>query len=80
MRTYRFVLTVSIGISIVIAFGMTLWNWIENPGGIFHDTSGTSWSFVSDTFFSWFWPLLLLLLPVFLLAAYLKGPVGHGPR
>jgi hypothetical protein len=49
------VLTGSI-ISIIITIFNTLWEWIENPGGIFHDSDGTRWRFVFDTAVSWLWP------------------------
>jgi len=73
MKTFRFASLFAICISGLVASLMALWNWIENPGSIYHDSSGTNWSFIWDTFFSWFWPLLLLLLPVSLLVAYLKN-------
>lgn len=72
MISYRAAIIAGIIMSSLIAFGMTLWNWIENPGSIFHDSSGTNWTFVWDTFLSWFGPLLLLLVPALLLTAYLK--------
>jgi len=43
-------------ISIIITIFNTLWEWIENPGGIFHNSDGTRWRFVFDTAVSWLWP------------------------
>lgn len=43
-----------------------LWEWLENPGGIFHDANGTNWSFVFDTLVSW-------LLPTFYPAAIIAA-------
>jgi len=37
----------------------TVWDWLENPGGIFRDSSGTNWNFVYDTAASWFLPTFL---------------------
>jgi len=48
-----------IAFSFVITFAVCLWEWIENPGGIFHGPDGTRWGFVLDTAISWFVPTLL---------------------
>lgn len=48
----------------IISVVPTAWDWLENPGGIFHDSTGTRWHFVSETFLSWFWPSCLVTLPV----------------
>ncbi|MDC0996016.1 hypothetical protein OAT01_09840 [Pseudomonadales bacterium] len=53
------VLTGSI-ISITVTIFITLWEWIENPGGIFRDSDGTRWRFVFDTALSWLWPTFLI--------------------
>lgn len=45
--------------SIAVTVYVTLWEWIENPGGIFHDSNGTHWRFVFDTAVSWLWPTFL---------------------
>jgi len=37
----------------------TVWSWVENPNGIFHDDTGTNWGFVYDTARSWFLPTFL---------------------
>ncbi len=37
----------------------TVWDWLENPGGIFRDSTGTNWNFVYDTAISWFLPTLI---------------------
>ena len=53
------------GLSIGLAFGIlfaatfTIWDWAENPGGIFRDSTGTNWGFVYDTASSWFLPTFL---------------------
>ena len=35
---------------------ISIWEWIENPGGIFRGENGTNWNFVYDTASSWFIP------------------------
>ncbi|MEQ8859701.1 MAG: hypothetical protein RIC56_13735 [Pseudomonadales bacterium] len=49
------------GVSIagVVTLIVTVWEWLENPSGIFHDADGTRWSFVFDTALSWFVPTFL---------------------
>ena len=37
----------------------TVWDWLENPGGIFRDSNGTNWNFVYDTAVSWFVPTFI---------------------
>ena len=46
-------------IAIPLTLIMCVWEWIENPGGIFHGPGGTNWSFVFDTAMSWFVPTFL---------------------
>lgn len=46
-------------IAILATLTFTLWDWIENPSGIFHDSTGTNWNFVYDTAVSWFFPTFL---------------------
>lgn len=47
----------------VLSFAVTLvvvvWEWLENPGGIFHNENGTNWGFVLDTAISWFVPTFI---------------------
>lgn len=47
----------------VMSFAVTLivvvWEWLENPGGIFHNENGTNWGFVLDTAISWFVPTFM---------------------
>ncbi|MBW3139204.1 hypothetical protein [Ferrimonas balearica] len=51
----------SVGILLAcgLALLMALWDWWENPGGIFRSDRGTQWHFVWDTFISWFAPTTL---------------------
>lgn len=40
----------------IAALVFTVWDWLENPGGIFRDSTATNWNFVYDTAVSWFLP------------------------
>lgn len=46
-------------VSAIVTVIVVVWEWIENPGGIFHSEHGTNWQFVSDTAISWFVPTLV---------------------
>lgn len=46
-------------VSITVTLVICLWEWIENPGGIFHNSDGTNWQFVFDTAASWMVPTFL---------------------
>lgn len=62
MSAKNLILGVSIGIIIglVVSSAMTYQDWCLNPGGIFHNESlGTQWSFVWETWISWFLPVSL---------------------
>jgi hypothetical protein len=50
-------------VSIPVATVPTFLDWHHNPGGIFQDHAGTNWSIVSETFFSWLWPVFLVAIP-----------------
>ncbi len=69
VRTFKFAITVGMLIATLVTAYVTIREWIENPGGIFHGVDGTRWKFVFDTAISWFWPVLLLTVFVAL--------VGH---
>ena len=43
-------------VSSAVTVIVVIWEWIENPGGIFHSEVGTNWEFVLDTAISWFVP------------------------
>ena len=62
MRAKNWIIGILIGITIgmVVSSAMTYQDWCLNPGGIFHSESqGTQWSFVWDTWISWFLPVTL---------------------
>ncbi len=44
--------------SVMVTLVIVLWEWLENPGGIFHGVNGTQWQFVYDTAISWLLPTL----------------------
>jgi len=49
-------LTIGSTSAFILTLIITIWEWIENPSGIFHNENGTNWSFVYDTAISWFVP------------------------
>lgn len=52
------VLALAIGaiVSIFVTVVVCIWEWVENPGGIFHNAVGTNWQFVLETATSWLIP------------------------
>ncbi len=78
----RTLIGIACGITIAIAVTsfVTIWEWLENPGGIFRDEEGTNWRFVYDTAISWFVPTLLQATPLAVLTCLLWARVRHGPR
>ncbi len=56
LRTMGFALVLGAAVAFVVAACVSAWEWLENPGGIFRDETGTNWGFVWDTAFSWFLP------------------------
>lgn len=61
-------LAVGAAVSSVVTVIVVIWEWLENPGGIFRSAAGTNWRFVLDTAFSWF-------LPTFVYAAIIASAV-----
>ena len=68
LKNWKIIIKLSVIIAVVACMGasafITALEWFENPNSIFHSKSGTNWKFVTDTFFSWFAPLLLLVFPI----------------
>jgi len=46
-------------ISATVTLIVVVWEWLENPGGIFHNADGTNWGFVFDTAISWLVPTFI---------------------
>ena len=53
-------------VSATVTIIMVVWEWVENPGEIFHGEGGTNWGFVFDTAISW-------LIPTFVYAAVISS-------
>jgi hypothetical protein len=49
-------------VALPVTVFVTVWEWLENPGGIFRGPDGTRWAFVWETAASW-------LVPTFAYAA-----------
>lgn len=43
-------------LALAITLIITVWEWSENPGGIFRGPDGTNWGFVYDPAVSWLLP------------------------
>ena len=43
-------------VSAMVTAIVVVWEWVENPGGIFRTEIGTNWQFILDTAISWFVP------------------------
>ncbi len=56
IRAWVFGSLVAFFAALALACIFSLWNWLENPSGIFHDENGTRWAFIRDTAESWFLP------------------------
>ena len=56
---WLFGLTIGAISASIITIIITVWEWIENPSGIFHNQNGSNWSFVYDTAISWFVPTFI---------------------
>lgn len=78
-RSWIFGLVAGACIATLVTAVVTTWEWLENPGGIFHDASGTNWRFIMATATSW-------LIPTFMYAAVVAAAVRllwgfiHGRR
>lgn len=57
--SWRFGLLMGSIIAFVITLAITVWELIQNPGGIFRGPSGINWLFVFETAVSWFIPTFL---------------------
>ena len=64
MRARSWYLGAIIGLltGLLVTIPMTIADWRLNPSGLFHDEQGTNWPIVTETAFSWFWPVALIVL------------------
>jgi hypothetical protein len=73
---WSFGLLTGILVSCIVTLIITVWEWLENPSGIFHDKSGTNWGFIFDTASSWFVPtfvyIALIAAVIHLLSSAIK--------
>lgn len=56
---FSFSLYTGFSVAFLLTLIITLWEWLENPSGIFHNQNGTNWRFVFDTSISWFIPTFI---------------------
>ena len=74
MRLLSYALVFSLTGAMLISAGVTLWEWLENPAGIFHDDTTTHWQIVYETAFSWLVPSAAYLF----LVAVMSQLIWHG--
>jgi len=55
---------------LLVAGGITLMEWWQNPGGIFQTQVGTDWHIVWQTWSSWFFPVALTVLALAWVTAF----------
>tara|TARA_R110002073_G_C9392274_1_gene573848 strand:+ start:740 stop:1039 length:300 start_codon:yes stop_codon:yes gene_type:complete len=55
----EFGLAVGAVVAILTSTVVSLWTWVENPGGIFRGEAGTNWQFVFETAWSWLIPTFM---------------------
>lgn len=60
--TFRIALSAGLLAGLLIAGGVTLMEWWQNPGGIYQTQAGTQWHIVWQTWSSWFFPVALTVL------------------
>jgi len=57
-------LAIAAVVSIIVTIVVCIWEWVENPGGIFHNAEGTNWQFVFETATSWLIPTFVYTVVV----------------
>lgn len=57
--------------SLLLSVVMTAINWHNNPAELFYRDEQTQWQVVFETFYSWFAPSLLIVIPLFILVGQL---------
>ena len=64
MRARSWYLGAIVGLTtgLLVSIPMTISDWRLNPSGLFHNEQGTDWAIVTETAFSWFWPVALVAL------------------
>jgi len=53
-------------VAVSVTLVATVWDWWENPAGLFRNADGTRWDIVAETAWSW-------LVPAFVYAATLSA-------
>jgi hypothetical protein len=75
-----FGLLVGAVIALTVTVIIVVWEWLENPGGIFRTADGTNWAFVRDTALSWLIPTFVNSAIVASVARLLFNPLALGYR
>lgn len=67
-------------VSVIVTIIIVIWEWLENPGGIFRDESGTNWGFIFDTATSWLLPTFGYVTFIAVLIHLVWFAIGRYPR
>jgi hypothetical protein len=70
-------LTIGLTSAFILTLIITIWEWIENPSGIFHNGKGTNWTFVYDTAISWFVPTFINVTVISAIVYFLFIVINH---
>ena len=79
-KSTRYGLVAGASVALSIAAVITVWEWLENPGGIFHGPEGTNWRFVAETAVSWLLPVFALTSVVAIACHFLFTYLRFRPR
>ena len=67
-----------VAVSAILASIISVWDWRLNPGMVFHDATGTNWLAVGETWFSWFFPALPLMVALIVPTRFWYALHKHG--
>lgn len=63
--------------SVATTLFMTIWEWLENPGGIFRGPDGTNWRFLMETAISWLIPTFVYVSVVAIVGHLVVSGIRH---
>lgn len=79
-KFWWFGIAVGTVVSLTITLIVVIWEWLENPAGIFHNGNGTNWNFVLDTAISWFVPTFIHVAVIAAIAHLLWSAIRRRRR
>lgn len=60
-KVFLFALYSSLIVATLLTAIVTIWEWLDNPSGIFYDQNNTNYQFLFDTALSWFLPTFIYM-------------------